>query len=374
MGAEDKRLGQENVAEVQAGNREWWTRQTMSYDWKVQAETEKFSFDWYDDIDRRFVSGARLFAHDAIPFDKIIPFQQLEGKPVLEIGCGMGLHAELMTRAGAAVTAIDISQTSVDATRRRLELKGLSASVLQMDACELAFPDESFDFVWSWGVIHHSARTGLVIKEIHRVLKPGGETRAMVYNLEGMAAYTTITRDYLFGFWRGKTLDQCLWSRSDGYMARYYTKDILSDVFRIFFDDVSAETYGQDADAIPLPGYFRRPILRFISGPKLRRMANLRGSSLFVRRRPLLSHPRICQIDEAILLSPYFPLQPSSSLSYSSCPLARGKRKCGTAEQATSSSMTPKSGYRLSDSGFCVRGLQAPAAFLSSVNGDDALL
>jgi SAM-dependent methyltransferase len=197
----------------------------------------------------------------------------------------MGLHAELMTRAGAAVTAIDISQTSVDATRRRLELKGLSANVLQMDACGLAFPDQSFDFVWSWGVIHHSARTGLVIKEIHRVLKPGGETRAMVYNLEGMAAYTTITRDYLFGFWRGKTLDQCLWSRSDGYMARYYTKDILSDVFRIFFDDVSAEIYGQDADAIPLPGYFRRPILRFLSEPKLRRMANLRGSFLFVIAR-----------------------------------------------------------------------------------------
>lgn len=282
MRADDKRAEQCGIDTVQAGNAQWWTERTMSYDWNEKIGTDKFSLNWYDEIDRRFVYGARLFAHQAAPFDNIIPFPRLKGQSVLEIGCGMGLHTELMTRAGATVTAIDISHTSVAATRRRLELKGLPANVQQMDACELAFADASFDFVWSWGVIHHSARTGLIIKQIHRVLKPGGEARVMVYNLESANAYTTIVRDYLVGFWRGKSLDQCLWQRADGYMARYYTRDVLSDIFRIFFDDVAVESFGQDADAVPLPRLLRRPILRLVPEQKLKDWANRRGFFLFV--------------------------------------------------------------------------------------------
>src|SRR5262249_31175049 len=161
---------------------------------------------------------------------RILPFDTLEGRAVLEIGCGMGLHSELLVRAGARVTAIDISDTSVDATRRRLALKGLSATVCQMDARALEFSADSFDFVWSWGVIHHSAQTAVILREIHRVLRPGAEVRFMVYNLDGMSAYVTICRDYLLGFWRGRTIDECLWARTDGYMARHYSRDMLADL------------------------------------------------------------------------------------------------------------------------------------------------
>jgi 2-polyprenyl-3-methyl-5-hydroxy-6-metoxy-1,4-benzoquinol methylase len=282
MRADYKRKEQDDMVSVQAGNKQWWTEQTMSYDWKGRIGSEKFSLQWYNEIDRRFIFAARLFAHKTFPFDEIIPFPRIKDQAVLEIGCGMGLHTELMIRAGASVTAIDISNTSVNGTRRRLELKGLSANVQQMDACRLAYSDAAFDLVWSWGVIHHSAQTGLIIREIQRVLKPGGEARVMVYNLEGASAYVTIVRDYLTGFWRGKTLDQCLWNRSDGYMARYYTRDALSDIFRIFFDEVAVESFGQDADAVPVPGFLRRPILRFVPSQKLKSWANRRGSFLFV--------------------------------------------------------------------------------------------
>jgi 2-polyprenyl-3-methyl-5-hydroxy-6-metoxy-1,4-benzoquinol methylase len=270
------------------GNRQWWTDNTMSYDWNEQSGKQKYTLDWYDDIDRRFVFGSRLFGHDKAPFDKIVPFDAIAGCSVLEIGCGMGLHTELMTRAGARVTSVDISPTSVEATRRRLELKGLAGDVRQMDACRLEFPECTFDFVWSWGVIHHSARTGVVVKEIHRVLKPGGETRVMVYNLESTWAYTTIMRDYVFGFWRNKSLDQCLWRRSDGYMARYYTRDSLGDLFHVFFDEVAIETLGQDADAVPLPRSLRMPLLRAFSEERLKAVANRRGSFLFVTARKQL--------------------------------------------------------------------------------------
>jgi len=282
MSYDDKRAKTQELASVQAGNKQWWTSLTMSYDWSRKSKYERFSKEWFDEIDQRFIYGARLFAHDLSPFDRIIPFHELSGKSVLEIGCGMGLHTELMVRAGAKVDAIDLSPTSVEATRRRLLLRGLDANVQELDACAAGFPDGLFDFIWSWGVVHHSARTVTIIKEMHRMLAPEGKAIVMVYNLDGMPAYTTIVRDYLLRFWRGNTLDSCLWRRSDGYMARYYSADILMDIFNAFFPQVSAATYGQDVDAVPLPRVLREPVLRLIPNDKLKRAANRRGAFLCV--------------------------------------------------------------------------------------------
>jgi 2-polyprenyl-3-methyl-5-hydroxy-6-metoxy-1,4-benzoquinol methylase len=286
MPADIKRTASDiDVESIQSGNRQWWTENTMSYDWKDKVKKERFSAPWYDDIDRRFVFGARLFAHGKQPFDRIIPFEAIKGRDVLEIGCGMGLHTELMTRAGARVRSVDISDTSVEATRRRLELKGLAADVRQGDARALPFPDQSFDFVWSWGVIHHSAQTATIIRDIARVLRPGGETRIMVYHLDGMSAYVSIMRDYALGFWRGRTIDDGLWKRSDGFMARHYSKDMLSDIMGLFFVDVKAETFGQDADAVPLPRQIRPLVLRLKSHKRVAELANKRGSFLFMTAR-----------------------------------------------------------------------------------------
>ena len=127
----------------------------------------------------------------------------------------MGLHTELMARAGADVVAIDISPKSVEATRTRLALKGIKAEVVELDAEHLDAADE-FDFIWSWGVIHHSARSGFLLRNLFRALKPGQELRFMVYNLEGMQAYTVIVR-YLIGFWFGHSLDELLWKSTDGF-------------------------------------------------------------------------------------------------------------------------------------------------------------
>ncbi len=279
----EKRTGSpDSVASVQAANQRWWTLHTMSYDWDDVIGVEKFSNEWFQQIDERFVHGSRLFAHGERPFDQLIPFDDLRGKKVLEIGCGMGYHAELLARAGADLTAIDISETSVTATRRRFELRGLSATVEQMDAASLNFDECSFDFVWSWGVIHHSAQTASIIKKVHRVLRPGGEFRLMVYNLSGMAAYIAMVSSYLVGFWRGKTLDECLWERTDGYMARYYTKDILTDLIGVFFSHVEAQTFGQDADAVPLPRGMRKLVLGLMAPESVARLANARGAFLFV--------------------------------------------------------------------------------------------
>ncbi|MBU6297870.1 MAG: class I SAM-dependent methyltransferase [Alphaproteobacteria bacterium] len=266
---------------VQLGNKTWWTDHMMSYDWKKQSGLAKFTLPWFDDIDRRFLEGAKLFSTADNPFQKLMGVDTLKGKRVLEIGCGMGFHSELMARAGAQLAAIDLSPTSVEATRKRFELKGLQGDIRQMDAEAMEFPDDRFDLVWSWGVIHHSSRTGRIMRGIERVLAPGGEARIMVYNMGGMPAYVTIATRYLLGFWFGKVLDELLWRSTDGFSARFYSADLLQDQLSTFFDEVEITTLGQAADVVPLPRIVRPPILKLIPLKKQREIARARGAYLF---------------------------------------------------------------------------------------------
>jgi 2-polyprenyl-3-methyl-5-hydroxy-6-metoxy-1,4-benzoquinol methylase len=266
--------------EAQAGNKTWWTDNTMSYDWKDKIVRPEFSGEWFDEVDRRFIESARHFAHSDRPFGAIIPFEQIAGKRVLEVGCGMGLHTELMARAGAEVTAIDISPKSVAATKARLALKGIAADVRELDAETLDLSDQ-FDFIWSWGVIHHSARTGRVLRNLYSALKPGGQLRFMVYSLDGVQAYAVLMRRYMFGFWRGRSLDELLWQSTDGFLARYFTKDSLTNLCRTFFDEVELQVFGLEADAVPLPSALRRLVRPLFSDRYIEKAVRRRGAFLF---------------------------------------------------------------------------------------------
>ncbi len=282
MTADIKRTSHQSLEDVQAGNRAWWTVRTMSYDWKDNVQLQRFSREWFDEIDRRFLHGARLVGRGDNPFEGLMNTGALAGKRVLEIGCGMGLHAEMLARAGALLTTIDISATSVEATQKRFALKGLTGEILAMDAELLAFPDGCFDLVWSWGVIHTSSRTGKIVREIARVLKPGGTTKIMVYHLGGTSAYLTLMLKYSWGFWAGRhSLDETLWQSSDGFASRFYTRDLFTDILATFFAEIEVNVFGQEADAIPLPRRLRRWACQFVSNERQRRLAARRGSFLY---------------------------------------------------------------------------------------------
>lgn len=281
-----KRTDGLSTTAVQEGNRAWWNATPMDYDWKSDVRAQKFSVAWYDEIDRKFEYGARLFAHGARPFDRIIPFDKLAGKQVLEIGCGMGLHTSLMAAAGAKVTAVDLTSAAVEATTKRLALKNLQADVREADAEKLPFADAAFDFVWSWGVIHHSSRTGRVVREINRVLRPDGEVRVMVYNRDSAWARGILVRDHLLkgGFLR-RSFEETLYKSSDGFTARFYVREQFEDLFRTFFDDVSSQIMGQDSDVVPLPATLRKFVVPFVSHDRADRAQKSRGAYIFLTAR-----------------------------------------------------------------------------------------
>jgi ubiquinone/menaquinone biosynthesis C-methylase UbiE len=106
----------------------------------------------------------------------------LRGKRLLEIGCGMGFDSVEFLKRGVRVTSTDLTQAAVDLTRRHVELEGLEADdVCVQNALELSYPDGTFDAVWACGVLHHTGDTPRAIREVRRVLKPGG--RAIISHL-----------------------------------------------------------------------------------------------------------------------------------------------------------------------------------------------
>jgi SAM-dependent methyltransferase len=268
--------------------RRWWSEHPMTYDWRGEIAFEPGSPEHLAEIEQRFL-GEAWFAQapGRPPFSRLIPFDELASRDVLEIGCGTGVHAALLARAGARVTAVDLTPTAVELTRRRLALKGLEAEVSEADAEALPYANSSFDFVWSWGVIHHSERTDRVIAEIARVLRPGGRVGLMVYHRHSVTFWVNyfLYRGVLRGGLLQEGPDALADHWSDGVIARHYTRRTLTEAFQPWFDDVSTEVMGQLGEAVPLPARVRRPVARLV--PVAAQQALLRrfGWFLYLRAR-----------------------------------------------------------------------------------------
>ena len=109
-------------------------------------------------------------------------FANTKGLSVFEIGCGLGTDGAQFAKAGARYTGVDLTEAAVDLARRRFELFQLPGTFQVADAEQLDFPDNSFDLVYSHGVLHHTPNTAAAVHEINRVLRPGGRAIVMLYH------------------------------------------------------------------------------------------------------------------------------------------------------------------------------------------------
>jgi 2-polyprenyl-3-methyl-5-hydroxy-6-metoxy-1,4-benzoquinol methylase len=263
----------------QLDNRNWWQRHPMRYDWNTPIPHEEFSKEFYVEIDKRFYDAVSLFAPwKTVPFDFLLDFDSLQAKDVLEIGCGNGSHGQLLASHAKSYTGIDLTDYAVKSTSTRMSLWGLNGSVLKMDAETMQFPDRSFDLIWSWGVIHHSANTKEILKEMNRVLRPGGRAIVMVYYRSLWSYYAAGS---LLAVLRGKfpTRNEIHKSKqlaTDGAIARYYTPRDWRMLTSGLFEVGSIRIYGQKEALIFLPGGKLKNLIlrltpnsfsRFLSGP-----------------------------------------------------------------------------------------------------------
>ena len=263
----------------------------MRYDWKQANPETPGERAWYEEIDRRFF-GASVLPPSSRPFGAILAPEMLAGKTVLEIGVGMGSHAQLIAGAAARFVGIDLSSPAVAAPSRRLRIFGAPGAVLQMDAERLAFPDATFDLVWSWGVIHHSANTRGALEEIRRVLKPAGRALLMVYHRAFVPwyLYAGLIRGVLLGgLLRHGSIHEVVQSYTDGAVARYYSREEWREEIRGLFDAESIEIYGNRQEALPLPASAMKERLSQLAPDAALRFwltACGQGTLLFSRLRP----------------------------------------------------------------------------------------
>jgi ubiquinone/menaquinone biosynthesis C-methylase UbiE len=172
-------------------------------------------------------------------------FTRWHKKKVLEVGCGTGTDLLQFAKAGAEAYAIDLSTHSVSLAQTRLKLYGVNARIQEADAEHLPFADDTFDLVYSWGVIHHTPDTETAVKEIYRVSKPGGQIRIMIYNRHSWIALKMYVR---WGLFTGKFFSS------------------LSTIFSRHFESPGTKTYTRKETQKLFAGFRNldvRPILTY---------------------------------------------------------------------------------------------------------------
>ena len=105
-------------------------------------------------------------------------FKEHRGERVLEIECGVGTDSLEYAKGGASIYGIDLTDSAIKITKRKFNLKG---NFKRMNAENLRFKDDSFDLVYSFGVLHHIPNIEQSIREIKRVLRDNGKAIIFLY-------------------------------------------------------------------------------------------------------------------------------------------------------------------------------------------------
>lgn len=152
--------------------KEYWNRQPCNINHsKKQINTKEY----FDEVTKK-----RYFVEK-----HIIPFMELDtlhNKRVLEIGCGIGTDAFMLASYCKEYIGIDLTENAIQIVNERFKLYNLNGQFHSLNAEDLSiFEDNSIDMVYSFGVIHHTENPDKIVKEVNRVLKPGGIFKLMLY-------------------------------------------------------------------------------------------------------------------------------------------------------------------------------------------------
>jgi ubiquinone/menaquinone biosynthesis C-methylase UbiE len=226
-----------SLAQEKLRAREQWGQDPCGaeYDREHELGTREF----FDEIERH------LYAEYAAWMPRVMEFESFRGARLLEIGCGMGTDLLQFARGGALCTGIDLTPRSIEITRHRFRLYGAEGNFMISDGERLPFQSESFDVVYSNGVLHHTPDTGGAIREVHRVLRPGGTAKVMLYHRNSLNYWIEIVlRRGVLGmeFLRGRSAEEIMsrvieFSDHDARpLVKVYSRKEAGELFSLFND------------------------------------------------------------------------------------------------------------------------------------------
>jgi ubiquinone/menaquinone biosynthesis C-methylase UbiE len=209
--------------------RGYWEQQPCGTDPIIVGEAPRHSRAWFDRVED-FRYQAEGFIHS------LAQFTRHHGKKILEVGVGAGTDHLQWARAGADCHGVDLTEAAIETTRNRLALYGFRSNLRRVDAETLPFDDDTFDVVYSWGVIHHSEKPERIIAEIHRVLKPGGQFLGMMYGRRSLCAFKLWVKHGLLAGRPWRSFGDVLWHHMESEGTKAYTVKELRQLFAAFPD------------------------------------------------------------------------------------------------------------------------------------------
>jgi ubiquinone/menaquinone biosynthesis C-methylase UbiE len=162
-------------------------------------------------------------------------FSEGRGKDVLEVGVGLGAdHLEWARSKPRSLTGVDLTERAIAMTRQRLALNRLESKLMTADAERLPFEPNSFDIVYSYGVLHHTPDTGRAIEEVRRVLRPGGVARIMIYHSRALTGYMLWIRYGLMEMKPWRSLDDIYSTHLESPGTKAYSVSQAKELFSKF--------------------------------------------------------------------------------------------------------------------------------------------
>lgn len=143
------------------------------------TDAERASDAYFDQIEQR-----RYQTHYHLP--ELFASLDGAGAALLDVGCGIGVDSIQLARRGFEVTAVDLTENALQIARQFAERRGVSIDFRAGNAESLDFGDQSFDAVYSFGVLHHTPDIAASVREVHRVLRPGGTAYVMLYHRDSL--------------------------------------------------------------------------------------------------------------------------------------------------------------------------------------------
>jgi SAM-dependent methyltransferase len=202
--------------------RDFWNVQ--SCDTQV-ARSEKFLREYFEEIES-FRYFDQPFIHS------FAQFTRYRAKKVLEVGFGAGTDFIQWLRAGAILSGVDLTPEALENVRHRIDAYQLPApeKIMVADAENLPFESDYFDLGYSFGVLHHTPDTLRALRELVRVVRPGGEIKVMLYNRHSVLAFNQWVKHALLKGRPWKSFNWVLWHFTESIGTKAYTRAELGQM------------------------------------------------------------------------------------------------------------------------------------------------